>query len=310
MVAVSSPFVDKLSLCYQCDRSFVEGLKVMIDSYRESQQLNLRYKGAYYRGSHYKNNWQLILNNQARTPILLQFDSKYPEAADFCIEWNPNDQGIDGNRQLWTILEELLAVEYEYFLAYATVSRLDLAVDVSPLTPDAIWVEAEGLHRGDIRTGRGGRIETYYLGSRESNRYFCIYNRNPDDGQKISSDKLITRIETRLETNCTLAELGDRNENPFSRLTIAHAFETESGDIPWQYRQFIDSIRVRGLQGALRLIPRYEIRRRYKSWIQDNLRTEWFNPDEVFAGYREALDILALPMQVRMGWPSRRRIIG
>ena len=49
--------------------------------------------------------------------------------AGFRIEWNPNNQGIEGNEKLWEALEHLLSAEYDSFIAAAIVTRVDVAVD-------------------------------------------------------------------------------------------------------------------------------------------------------------------------------------
>lgn len=305
MVNVSNAIIDMLSLTYSCNASTQDGIEGLIGAHKETVNVNedlyqIRYLHSNYQGQKYRKNWHLIIESQNTSPVLLQVAPFNIGAAGFRIQWNPNKLGVHRHVQLWEILEQILVNEYECFLEEAIVTRIDVAVDVEEITPDSIWVEARNLHHGDIKTGDLGEIQTMMLGARGSNTHFCIYSRNAENQQQSTSTN-ITRIEVRLRPRCSLIELQSITNNPFLRLTVVNAIDPVILDIiPDRYKLFLDSARLRGLQGALRILSRSETRNAYRDWITENLCTDWFYPDEIWNGYSRALRILELPEQVRI----------
>ncbi|MGV7234948.1 MAG: hypothetical protein ACQ9ET_01715 [Nitrosomonadaceae bacterium] len=306
MPTVSLPILDKLSLNHELSASDSEGLTALIRQHINDRSMHIRYLGAWYHNYDYLNNWHLRLDGFPNAPILLQTVHKY-RGGDFRAEWNPNNLGPEGNQYLWEALEELLSTEYEPFLNNALVTRTDTAVDITPLSPESIWVEVRGLQRGNTRTGQRGEVQSYELGSRRSDLYFCIYNRNPEDGHRISSDPYITRLEARTKPRCTLRELRSIS-NPFSRLNVVNAVDPDTLEQEhFRYIFFLDSVVRRGLQGALRRIPRYETRESYRQWICDRLCTDWFRPDLIWEDKQQMLDVLSLPPALTTRRRRRRR---
>lgn len=306
MPTVSLPFLDKLSLVHEMSAADSVGLTAVIRQNINDRTLHIRYLGAWYHNYDYLNNWHLCLDGFPNVQILLQTVFRYG-GGGFRIEYNPNNLGAEGNQYLWETLEELLSVEYESFLYQASVTRVDTAFDARPLTPESIWVEASGVQLGNIRTGPRGEVQSYDLGSRRSDLYFCIYNRHPEDGYRISSDPYTTRFEARINPRCTLSGLRHIS-NPFSRLTTVNAVNPlDLVRENFRYRFFLASVARYGLQASLRQIPRYETRESYRRWICDRLSTDWFHPEQIWRGKQQMLDVLSLPPSLVTIRRRRRR---
>lgn len=321
MPNVSQPLIDKISITYDFDTQTGEGLRALISSSQNDGNYQLHYVGSRYRGESYKYNWKLNLDNRGHDYVLIQMQP-YITAGYLKLEWNPAKLGAAVNERLWGFLEILLADEYEPFLNAATVTRMDIAVDVSPMTPDAIWIESTHLTKGGIRTGGYGalhsveyaHVQTINLGDRGSRTSFCIYCRNPDTGKRISTNPFVTRIEARVKPRCTLRRLWNI-PNPFDRLTVVRSIDAvELNSATDMQRLFIASCRSNGLQGAHRLIRNYRTRTRMKNWINQNIAENWFDPVQIWSGYTQSLRILNVPALIspeRMGaegcWIRNRR---
>ena len=297
MTTVSYLIIDKLSTAYQCDRESAEGITQLIFGYMNSKELPLKYLGSWYRNYGYLHNWRLTLPDCGNAAyVLLQTLPSKHNAAGFRMEWNPNNLGVDGNRFLWATLEYFLLDDYQFFIDSAVVTRIDFAVDVTPMTLESIWVKGDSLRFSRPMIGDKGEMQSIYLGTRRSAKSFCIYNRNPETLDRISSDPFNMRIEARRKPKCTIHELQGIS-NPFERLTVIKAVDPiELSNAPDKYALFLDSVKLRGLQGALARIRRYETRGRYSTWVEEHLLpVDWFDPETIWNGYSNAYESLALP---------------
>lgn len=307
MTDVTNLFIDKITLVYRCSEQDVEGIASTIYSYQESHEVAVSFRGRYYQSRGYYHNWQLHIpghGNSAR--VLLMADSRRnPETAQFSMEWNPRHLQRDGHQQLWEILRLFLLDNFNDFLRSVVVTRIDFAVDVTPMTPDAIWVNAQHLVNSDIRTGRAGSIveagyapiETISLGSgRGGATFFRIYSINAARPENALPMPEQTRIEVQLKPRVSLNELHvDPVENPFERLLVARSVDPLAlHDAPPRYRIFLDCVHRRGLQGALRMLTNLGTRCVYHKWIEDNLSTDWFDANQIWEGYHDAWAILGL----------------
>lgn len=314
MTDVSSLFIDKITLVYRCAEQIGDGIAATISSHQHDGELTIQYLGAFYKGRGYRKNWQLHIpghGNHAR--VLLMTNPRYPEVGQFSMEWNPRHLQRDGHEQLWEIMRQLLLDEFDDFMRSAVVTRIDFAVDVTPMTPDAIWVDASGLVKCDIRTGRSGSIvdatyapvETINLGSRSGSTFFRVYSLNaarPENAPLLPEQ---TRIEVQLRPGAGLNELNqDPVPNPFRRLLLVRSVDPlVLHDAPDRYRIFLDCVQRRGLQGALRMLHNGDTRRTYRKWVEDHLLTDWFDADHIWEGYNTAWAILGLePMLGPQRW--------
>jgi hypothetical protein len=325
MTDVSSLFVDKFTLVYRCSEEDSEGIAATIRSYQDEPELSLRYLGSNYQNRRYRKNWELHIpghGNSAR--VLLMADPRYSEAAPFSIEWNPRYLQRDGHQQLWEILRLFLLDNFDEFMRSAVVTRIDFAVDVTPMTPDAIWVDANHLVNCDIRTGRAGTIveagyapiETISLGSgRGGATFFRIYSINAARPANALPMPEQTRIEVQLKPRVSLNEMHvDPVANPFERLLVARSVDPLTlHDAPDRYRIFLDCVQRRGLQSALCMLQYGQTRGVYRKWVSDHLQVDWFDADQIWEGYNEAWAILGLgeflgPQRWRFSQGHRIRI--
>lgn len=240
--------------------------------------------------------------------ILISTDPFDVQSAALRIEFNPRYYNTNAVQNIWLFLQQNLLMEgFDFFLESAWVTRIDLATDVCPLSPQSLMVFATRLHRGDIRTGRRGEIQSFSLGSNHSDISFCIYDRDPEDNSLISTAPYTTRIEARMRRPCYLRDLHSL-ENPFTRL---HVYETVDAmrmrNYPVNKKLFLDSVSLRGLQGAIGLLDRYETRQNYIAWLDEESETEWFDTDAIWQGYTAAVDALCLPISRPINRRRRRR---
>ena len=201
-------------------------------------------------------------------------------------------------RSLWQFLEqELLLDSFDHFVAEAEVTRMDVAVDVMPLTPQSIIVSADRLRRGDIRTGNHGEVQSFKLGSNNSQRSYCIYDRDPEDNSLISTAPLTTRVEVRLRRIGKIHDLASV-ENPFEQLHVYSSVDPTrfAGNYTTTQKLFLATAHSQGLQSALQMLGRTETRRTYIQWLDQEFAVGWFDADSIWSGYPAAMDALCLDL--------------
>lgn len=299
---VSSLFIDKLTLTYSPDDTYDDRARISLidyvkDSLREMQSSpdhNVRYFG---RDSNrgYLHNWLVHLSANQSKQLRISTAPFYADAAALRLEFNPRHYPTSAMRSLWQFLEELLLDSFDLFLREAAVTRMDLAVDVMPLTPHSIIVSADGLRRGDIRTGDFGEVQSFKLGSNGSNRSYCIYDKDPEDNSRISRTPLTTRVEVRLRGLGKIRDLRSI-DNPFQQLHVYGSLDPTGMRERFTTKQklFVIAANSLGLQPALQILGRTETRRRYIEWLDQELAVGWFDSESIWSGYPAALDALCL----------------
>lgn len=210
------------------------------------------------------------------------------------MEWNPSiiEENPTTHSNFIDVLHRIFGDRVEDEFLSARITRIDLATDVRHLPIDAITVaRSDNTVASAIYYGRNGRPQTIYLGAKDSDLRFAIYDKRAQTGGRIARTRIEARIKERLDFRTLL-----RYGNPFSQLLIREYVAMVVGDRPnaqYQWEWFLDSCRTRGLEASLNLAPG---RSRY-NWSQRVTSREppnWWHPDELWQGLRPAIERLEL----------------
>ncbi len=298
--------VDKVSLVMDIRPEDREGVKSLFTNIRaEDQQngsLHTSYapKGMYDFAFNYRLGPLPIKGKGGKdtSNLLIQLDPKSPKRPFLRFEFNPNAVGISGVEKARKFLEEALDFinthgDYPDVNERISITRLDLAVDVSGASMEDLLFYKPGLHQWEVyRLNGKGFIQTQYLGSSKSNTNFCVYDKKAQQKKNGKGELLkeCTRIECRISKKSTPLVSILEIKNPFKNLKVLDARLVEEGNrFNEKYSLFIDSVYRRGVAGALKLIKDKKTRSSYLKILEDNAKVDWWQPDKIFAGLPEAL---------------------
>ena len=297
MPSVSHLFIDKLTVVYNginTNSGFTEYMR----SLQNARRFEIRWRGINYLNRGYRYAWHIsLLGVRGPASILILAEPfRSIEASFLSVEWNPNKLGYEGQQVFWQVMREILIDDFDPFIFQAIITRIDLSIDIYPLTVDAILVSARRMRFSDHRCGNHGLLESLRLGSRHSALSFLIYQRRPADSRRVSHNPFTTRLEATIKPRITLHELHSTHlPNPFSRLLIVNNVNpVELSGTSYQYKWLLDSARLRALQSALLLIDSDRTRNKYRRWLIQNLQTDWFNADAIWREYDSAISVLGL----------------
>jgi hypothetical protein len=153
-------------------------------------------------------------------------------------------------------------------------------------------------HQGMTTTmvlGVNGHLETLYYGKSKGNQT-RVYSKTKEQlakGHTVCGPKLM-RVE-RILRNPKIAMLKDLDqfENPFGSMVMTVPVpEPPPGEKPNVWAAFEDSIKVRGLTGALALLPE-ERRTRYRKHLKTQPHPMW-DPDTIWSHWPGLLKDLCL----------------
>ncbi len=293
MTKLSDPFVDKLTLIYNCNEATSEYIASTLRDMSKDHDFGLHGYYRNYRGLGYQYAFGLPIGdkNQSECIIFVLSNKKWPNLR---IEWNPNVAKKYGNEFIWNFIFSFMLEDYEDFLLNALITRLDIAIDIHPIHLDNIWTTAARYRKSNIHYGEGGRIESIYLGSNESDKQIKLYDKHLEQTKKgINIPKNTVRIECRLSPKISIYDLS-AVVNPFPDCIVD---AIPDGDIrlrDYDKIHFLDSIRLRGLHNALKLITPYS-RRKYHAWITEMTNSDWWEPERVWQNWDNAINTLRLP---------------
>lgn len=177
-------------------------------------------------------------------------------------------------------------------------TRIDVTVDVHFADINQMLVSHPGFKKTSAYYGNGG-IETLYIGTLESRKRFCIYDKVAEIKHK-NKNKLfktdipthsITRIESRIRQDIYLKELITLT-NPFEKLCIAYPPSPLSNDpiLPL----FLECWRSKGAHDALLTIGDKELRRKYRKLLTMNTPS-WWKPDAIWKQWPSVIDKILYP---------------
>ena len=146
------------------------------------------------------------------------------------LEWNP--------AQLLAVPEyqaAFVAIMRDWFgealqseLSNANITRIDLATDIDHININDLVIARSDTTVTSSTYGRDGLIQTIYLGGKNTDLRFAIYDKRAQQGSMVVDNGQLerTRIEARIKQRLTLDSLRTY-DNPFARLTIREARHLE-----------------------------------------------------------------------------------
>jgi hypothetical protein len=166
--------------------------------------------------------------------------------ADIRIECNPSKLGVDGIRFLKELIDSIMPPDADPFFDAGIVTRIDIAIDYWSVELDDLVIRDRGMRKHGIYSGGRGEVQTLYYGTPKANRTI-VYRKTLGDGAEWC------RFEKHRKKRDTLASLASL-ANPFSRLQVIHKDSIRPILTGIHADMFMDSIRVRGLTHALKML--------------------------------------------------------
>jgi hypothetical protein len=178
---------------------------------------------------------------------------------------------------------------WEYVVKHGRITRIDIAVDIPNTRPENYAIlPQQGLT--SQKWAVNGKLQTFVLGTKKGNQTI-LYNKKKQrlsQGKKWAG-KATVRIERRLR-NPSHYKLSSLNKlpNPFlAAKLLKMPGPPASEKKPWMWSLFTDSVSVRGLPAALKILPA-ERRAVYRKHLAQSEHELW-TPDEIWAKWPDCL---------------------
>lgn len=242
---------------------------------------------------------EIVRNNEGHAELMPDIeieDARRP----LRLEWNPSQMlAVPEHQQAFLdIMRYWFGEALEAEIANATITRIDLATDINHLKIGDLVISRNDTTVTSTTYSRRGRIQTIYLGNKNTNLRFAIYDKAAQQGGSIER----TRIEARIKKRLTFDSIFDYS-NPFARLAIREAINLEiraPGNSEFVWDWLIDSFRQRGGEAALNLVRNSRTRAKWRNKIAVQETPRWWDPQALWDdGLLEAIR--------RMGLHPRRR---
>lgn len=246
-------------------------------------------------GGSYKRAWRIKLNAAVQIKHFPILRYRYTEgyAARLSLTFSPHDLGPKGLEELHATLTSIVPQGWGSFVEDGQVSMLEVSVDL----PDIPIGSCHPLMQQTTVVkswSSGGKLETLLFGKKDGNQT-RIYDR----AQKRKSKKQAwlqgdtTRVERVLRNQQLplnqLAEL----PNPFSGMKFIDLPSKPPLSEPKQkhyvWHLFCDTVSVRGLSVALKLLPAETYRKRYRAWLTQHPQA-WWQPDAIWAEWKPMIE--------------------
>lgn len=220
---------------------------------------------------------------------LLHYRHGEHQALQFRVEFSPVDLGPQGLGEFHGQLISLVPDGWGYFVEHGRVTMIEVTVDLPNISVGQFHlVPQQGPSSMVWKVN--GQLETLVLGKAKGNQT-KVYDRGKKRlalGQTWTASPT-TRVERRLRLNVPLGELGMLS-NPFASMQmVAIPTEPPPGEIKSAYvwTLFLDSVSVRGLSTALKLLPKGK-RTMYRQWLLAH-PTSWWKPADIWSKWPAVL---------------------
>ena len=263
----------------------------------------------------YKNAVSIQLQDQIGndSPLLIQWEprlptdpttAKIPTIKYLRLEWNPAKLSADIIKSVLN-LNNILPEGFDSLVKKGTITRVDLTVDIKHINPGKLLFYYPGIQcsRNYLKSGK---IQTAYLGTKQSEKMFVIYDKKAQLIKK--NGKLLNKYPVP-KTDLTRVELQLRPEeqmsfkklltmkNPFAALELTASKKPTPGKKAKyvassdEYRLFQRVCIWEGVNQSLYFFSGTEKKKLYKQQIMsEGLNTFW-NPDLVWQGLPAALEM-------------------
>ena len=220
---------------------------------------------------------------------LLHYRHGGQRALQFRAEFSPVDLGPQGLGEFHAQLMSLVPDGWGYFVEHGRVTMIEVTVDLPNISVDQFHlVPKQGP--SSMAWKANGQLETLVLGKAKGSQT-KVYDRGKKRvalGQTWTGPPT-TRVERRLRLNSPLAELGTL-ANPFASMQMV---AIPTGPPPEEIKSayiwtlFLDSVSVRGLSTALKLLPKGK-RTMYRQWLLAH-PTSWWQPADIWSKWPTVL---------------------
>ncbi len=215
----------------------------------------------------------------------LRYDKLTKIAEKMRLEFVPQDLGQLGMIELHAAMVSLVDDGWASIAKHALVTRIDVAVDLHGVRMDGFLFLPKQTAT-TMRWTMNGVVESVVIGKNKGNQTL-IYDRK---AKRLAKDPKWkggkgVRIERRLVGLKGLklsALIGLKN--PFANMVLTQNIPgpPRSGK-EWEWSMFCDSVKVRGLTDALKLLPA-ERRTKYRKHLSAHSQP-WWNPAEIWTAW-------------------------
>lgn len=245
------------------------------------------------------------------------------------VDLNPNNLTVSDVRELLSLWKELFGTHARELAQHIGIMRLDNNADC-PYRTDDLIIDMDGARMGEkyyVRTTAGAMIQSSYAGNAKAAERLSVYDKEGSEAYKEEQARAIDRHQEEAHEDDALIRLkrvagGERTRaeirrvfegrhpkvselkaiaDPFGRVHVYHIDRTKTQRMSVEFIAFLDSVRVRGVNGAGRyLIKECGNTKEAKSKVQEferqlaRLAAPWWPPQDFNSS---ALDLLkSLPI--------------
>jgi hypothetical protein len=277
---VSPMFCDKFSIVCKLSPSLVAEAAANLDKLIEEGLANRQYSKRYRHEALIHPSSMPWMGTAFPGAACLSLDAKIAGVSDFRLELNPSKANVLGLAEVLSFLAPDLP---PILLEKGRVKRVDVAVDVAPLSFADVGIHVSGQQLSSAHWGGDGVLETGYWGA---NKGFCVYDKLrerhpvhevPKDGPAPTT----LRFEARLKPDTAFHSL-EVLANPFERIVVAAwvGFSDTSDSECWWLPMFLDSVRQRGTTAALKLLP--QTQRKFIARRLEKCRVDFWDPATIW----------------------------
>lgn len=278
------PFIDKISVVMNvpADMAHASYLSIMAQTKDTGVFKSAQQKPPFNRS------WRIALDclsNSKKWPLLMaSFDKSIEQALKFRVEFSPVDLGSKGMGELHAALMMLVDGGWKSFAEHGRVTMIEITIDLPGIGVEQFdALPKQAVYRQ--AWGKNGQLETIVFGKAAGNQT-KIYNRGKkrtDKGQKWLGP-VTTRVERRLRPQGLQLTALSKIANPFAGIILPTSSIPAPSDEPdtktYLWTMFQDSIKVRGLTGALNVLPEAK-RTTYRAWLKQH-PVPWWNPQVIW----------------------------
>lgn len=219
----------------------------------------------------------------------------------FRIEFNPSKlrETPEHLEAFLTIMREWFGPAFSEEMCGANITRIDLATDVWGVEINRLVARRSDTTVNSTSYGRDGSIQTLYLGAKNSDKRFVIYDKREQQRGRVIAGRYdcpCTRIEVRLKQGLSLRELR-AYANPFNGLVIREIDSLEVNgheNSPHYWDWLVAASKQDGLEATLNRIRNPKTRAAWRRKVLQRESPNWWHPDELWAGLRQAIDAVGL----------------
>jgi len=219
------------------------------------------------------------------------------------IEFNPHRLGKDGIAAMFGALESHIGKELSLksLQKTAKVTIIDVTLDIQNIHMNDLLLDKSDSHKTHAYFSASGRMETFYAGIRinQKNGDILLYNKGKEVKEKslkpnfkpgpykdLPLDIPFTRLEVTKRPNLTLGALAGM-ENPFTKLNLYFVRDVKGPEGSRQWTWFVDSCRIRGIEGALKTLPE-PLKAEYLKALQAQPE-QLYRPDTIWKSWAKSL---------------------